>query len=91
MRQMGDAVPAGAGAEDFLVLPVPESPRGAAALREETGMFAGPVTREKDRSRNRCTPSGVHGLCAEATGKAAPCRPPQRARREGGRALPGTG
>ncbi len=35
MQQIVDAVPAGAGAEDFLTLPVPESHRGAAVLRAE--------------------------------------------------------
>ncbi|MCL2730133.1 MAG: crotonyl-CoA carboxylase/reductase [Actinomycetia bacterium] len=52
MQQIVDAVLAGAGAEDFLALPVPESHRGAAVLREETGMFEGLATRDKDPAKS---------------------------------------
>jgi crotonyl-CoA reductase len=48
MQQIVDAVLAGAGTQDLLALPVPESYRGVAVLREETEMFAGLDTRDKD-------------------------------------------
>jgi crotonyl-CoA reductase len=48
MQAIRDAILAGAGGDDLLALPLPESYRGAYVRRDETEMFAGVDSADKD-------------------------------------------
>jgi crotonyl-CoA reductase len=48
MQAIRDAILAGASGDDLLALPLPESYRGAYVLRDETEMFAGVDSADKD-------------------------------------------
>jgi crotonyl-CoA reductase len=48
MQEILDAIQAGASGDELAALPIPESYRAAYVLREETGMFEGVPSEEKD-------------------------------------------
>ena len=52
MEQILDAIQAGASGDDLANLPIPETYRAAFVRRDETGMFEGVESDEKDPTKS---------------------------------------